>query len=164
MSLNPIHGEVYSIQHYVIKVCQWLTTGRLFSPCPPVSSTNKTDHHDITEILLKVTLNTINQTNHFAYWFNYFASQLSIHYNNLHIIWRSIDKLEEENNKFIFQEMQAISSFDILVFSFNLSVFSWSEKNCIILISDISIDKYRIMTVLKVETDFITSIKASRYD
>ena len=25
-----------------------------------VSSTNKTDHHDITEILLKVALNTIN--------------------------------------------------------------------------------------------------------
>jgi hypothetical protein len=27
-----------------------------------VSSTNKTDHHDITEILLKVALNTLNQT------------------------------------------------------------------------------------------------------
>jgi hypothetical protein len=25
----------------------------------PVSSTNKTDHHDITEILLKIALNTI---------------------------------------------------------------------------------------------------------
>jgi hypothetical protein len=25
----------------------------------PVSSTNKTDHHDITEMLLKVALNTI---------------------------------------------------------------------------------------------------------
>jgi hypothetical protein len=31
----------------------------LFSPDTPVSSTNKTDHHDITEILLKVALNTI---------------------------------------------------------------------------------------------------------
>ena len=29
-----------------------------------VSSTSKTDRHDITEILLKVALNTINQTNH----------------------------------------------------------------------------------------------------
>jgi hypothetical protein len=28
----------------------------------PVSSTNKTDRQDITEILLKVTLNTISQT------------------------------------------------------------------------------------------------------
>ena len=29
-------------------------------PGSPVSSTNKTDHHDKTEILLKVALNTIN--------------------------------------------------------------------------------------------------------
>ena len=34
-------------------------TGRWFSPSTPVSSTNKTDRHDITEILLKVALNTI---------------------------------------------------------------------------------------------------------
>jgi hypothetical protein len=37
-------------------------TGRWFSPGPPVSATNKTDRHDITEILLKVALNTIKQT------------------------------------------------------------------------------------------------------
>jgi hypothetical protein len=43
------------------KVCQWLATGRWFSPGPPVSSTNKTDRHDITEILLKVALKTIKQ-------------------------------------------------------------------------------------------------------
>ena len=30
-----------------------------FSPCTPVSSTNKMDHNDITEILLKAALNTI---------------------------------------------------------------------------------------------------------
>jgi hypothetical protein len=29
-------------------------------PGTPVSSTNKTDRHDVTEILLKVALNTIN--------------------------------------------------------------------------------------------------------
>ena len=45
------------------KVCQWLATGRWFSPGPSVSSTNKTDCHDITEILLKVALNTTKQTN-----------------------------------------------------------------------------------------------------
>jgi hypothetical protein len=33
--------------------------GWWFSQSTPVSSTNKTDHHDITEILLKVVLNTI---------------------------------------------------------------------------------------------------------
>ena len=32
-------------------------------PDAPVSSTNKTDCHDIAEILLKVVLNNINQTN-----------------------------------------------------------------------------------------------------
>jgi hypothetical protein len=41
------------------KVCQWLETSRWFSPGTPVSSTNKTDRHNITEILLKVALNTI---------------------------------------------------------------------------------------------------------
>jgi len=42
------------------KVCQWFATGRWFPPRPAVSSTNKTDRHDITEILLKVALNTNN--------------------------------------------------------------------------------------------------------
>jgi hypothetical protein len=37
-----------------------ITTGRWFSPGFPDSSTNKTDRHDIAEILLKVALNTIN--------------------------------------------------------------------------------------------------------
>jgi len=35
------------------KVCQWFATGRWFSLGTLVSSTNKTDRHDITEILLK---------------------------------------------------------------------------------------------------------------
>ena len=47
------------------KVCQWLATDRWFSLCSPVSSSNKTDRHDITEywLLFKVALNTIKQTN-----------------------------------------------------------------------------------------------------
>jgi hypothetical protein len=36
--------------------------GRWFSPGTPVSSINKADHHDITELLLKVALNTKTQT------------------------------------------------------------------------------------------------------
>jgi hypothetical protein len=60
MSSNPVHDEVYSIQHYVDKVCQGLATSRWFSPDTPVSSTNTTDRHNITEILLKVVLNIIN--------------------------------------------------------------------------------------------------------
>ena len=42
------------------QVYQRLATGWRFSPSTPVSSTIKTDHHDIAEILLKVVLNTIN--------------------------------------------------------------------------------------------------------
>ena len=52
---NPVDGEVYSIEHSVIKF-----TGRLFSSDTPVPSTNKTDLDNITEILLKVALNTIH--------------------------------------------------------------------------------------------------------
>jgi hypothetical protein len=58
VSLNPANGEVYLIQHYVIKVVSGLRQV-WFSPGSPVSSTNKTDCHNITEILLKVALNTI---------------------------------------------------------------------------------------------------------
>jgi hypothetical protein len=39
-----------------------MITGWWFSLGTPVSSTYKADHHDISEIVLKVVLNTINQT------------------------------------------------------------------------------------------------------
>jgi len=47
-----------------VKFCQWLATGWWFSPGPLVSSTDKTDRQDITEILFKVALNTITLTIH----------------------------------------------------------------------------------------------------
>ena len=40
------------------KVYQLLAHGWWFSPGTPASSTTKTGHHDIAEILLKVALNT----------------------------------------------------------------------------------------------------------
>jgi hypothetical protein len=40
------------------KVYHLLAQGRWFSPGTPASSTTKTGHHDIAEILLKVALNT----------------------------------------------------------------------------------------------------------
>jgi len=50
------------------KVCQWLAAGLWFSPGPFI---NKTDLHDITEILLKVALNTIKPKPNLIrlYWF-----------------------------------------------------------------------------------------------
>ena len=56
VSSNPVHG-VYSIQHYVIKFVSDL---RQVGGFPQVL--RFPDHHDITEILLNVALNTINQT------------------------------------------------------------------------------------------------------
>jgi len=44
-------------------VCQWFATSQYFSLHTPVSTTNKADRHDITEILLKVARNTITLTN-----------------------------------------------------------------------------------------------------
>ena len=64
------------------KVCQRLVAGRSFSPHTLVSSTNKTDSHDITEILLKMALNIINQTKSkpfmlsfcFFYFYNWYTN------------------------------------------------------------------------------------------
>ena len=57
--LHSIMFNLYIVVQF-IKVCQWLAAGRWFSP---VSSTNKTDHRDITGILLKVALNAIHLHN-----------------------------------------------------------------------------------------------------
>ena len=63
--------------HYcVIKFVNELLQGRWFSQ---VSSNNKTERHDITEILLKVALNTITLT-------------LKFHMGNLNIIKASPKK------------------------------------------------------------------------
>jgi hypothetical protein len=51
---------VHSTRSASDKVCQLLAHGRWFSPA---SSTTKTGRHDIAEILLKVVLNTKNQSN-----------------------------------------------------------------------------------------------------
>ena len=56
MRLNTSHGEEYSI-HYSIKFDLQQVGG--FFHGTPVFSTNKTDRHDITEILFKVALNNI---------------------------------------------------------------------------------------------------------
>ena len=62
VSSNPAHGEVYSIQHYVIKLIsdsrQVGSFLRVFRFPPSIKLTG----HDITEILLKVALSTITLT------------------------------------------------------------------------------------------------------
>jgi hypothetical protein len=64
VSSNTVHDDTTLCD----KVYQWLATGRWFSPGSLVSSTNKTDRHDITEILLKVALNTLSPSPPLLIW------------------------------------------------------------------------------------------------
>ena len=59
VSSNPAHGEKYQIQHYVIKfvIDLWQVSG--FLQALRFRSPNKPERLDMTEILLKVALNTI---------------------------------------------------------------------------------------------------------
>jgi hypothetical protein len=58
---------------------------RWFSPGTPVSSTNKTDRHDMTEILLKVALNTIH---------------LAITLQNVLMLFTYVDIFERKNPEY----------------------------------------------------------------
>ena len=58
MSSNPAQGDVYTNTHYVWKFISDLRSIGIY-PGTSVSSTNETDRHDKTEILLKVALNAI---------------------------------------------------------------------------------------------------------
>ena len=51
----PLIAKLYSLQHHDTsdQICHWLETGQWFSPGTPVSS-NNTDCHVITEILLNL--------------------------------------------------------------------------------------------------------------
>ena len=60
VSSNPTHDDVYSMQIDVIKFVSGLRQVGGFPWGTPVFSTIKTDRHDITDVLLKVALNTMN--------------------------------------------------------------------------------------------------------
>jgi hypothetical protein len=72
------------------KVYQLLAHGRWFSLGTPASSTTKTGCHDIAEILLKVALNTKDQSNQ-----SYIAcrnNQIELKYSNMQIL----NEIEEQ--------------------------------------------------------------------
>ena len=60
-SINTNMNYLYSLSPLTLcdEVCRWFATCLGFSLGTPVSSNNKTDHHNIAEILLKVALNTM---------------------------------------------------------------------------------------------------------
>ena len=71
-STNPVHGEVYSIKHYVIKFVSDLRQADGFLRVLLFPSPIKlTAMHNIAEILLKVALNTIALTLHLIPVFSY---------------------------------------------------------------------------------------------
>ena len=90
------------VQQYVIKICQWLATGRWFSPGPPVSSTIKTDCHHIAEILLKVALNTIKPINQ---PFSFFARSQNRRYG-INLDRHTLSKNQTNNNGYVLQTTQ----------------------------------------------------------
>ena len=51
---NPTDSELYSMHHYVIMFVSDLRQIGGFLRGNPVSSTNKTDNHDIAELVFKV--------------------------------------------------------------------------------------------------------------
>ena len=55
--------EMYSIQYFMIKFVSILWQGDVFFPGISVSFKNKTDRHDIAEILLNVALNSTMPSN-----------------------------------------------------------------------------------------------------
>jgi hypothetical protein len=65
--IQPNSGHFHDAVTLLCTFGHYIMTGHWFSPGPPVSSTNETDRHDITEILLKVALNTIEPTNLHSY-------------------------------------------------------------------------------------------------
>ena len=82
------------------KVCQWLATGRWFSPGHPVSSTNKTDRQDIPDILLKVALNTIKQPKQTNKQFNQLTVVVYMKYLHLQM-WMHSSEQQSLSNGYI---------------------------------------------------------------
>ena len=116
VSLNPIHGMVYSTT-FCDKVCLSLRTGQWFSPHTLVSSTNKIDCHDITQILLKVALNTIYQTKPYRHYGPHLYKVDSVSY---HMLWYFREPL------LVLMEMAAY---------FELPHLNYPYQNCFIIVS-----------------------------
>ena len=115
----PLRGGVLDIT-ICDKVCQWLWTGQWLSP---VSSTNKTDCHDITEILLKVVLNTktLTLTHHifYLYYIVFFISQYFFYLHHIVIYPRILFYLYY----IVFFNLPYFFIYIILLFFFYLTIF-----------------------------------------
>ena len=72
-TVNCLNPEKSKLAINILEIFLYCyATGRWFSARPPVSSTNKIDRHDITEMLLEVALSTIKPTKLIKF-FRYFG-------------------------------------------------------------------------------------------
>ena len=91
------------------KVCQWLAIGRWLSSGAPVSSTNKTNRHDITQILFKVALSTVNHTK----TMNYIVSENRVTFLiNCTCIWLTLSNIGFAMPNLRFNKLR--NSYDLL--------------------------------------------------
>ena len=92
-------------------------TSQWFSPGTAVSSTNKTDRHDRTEILLKVALNAINQHDNFRFFLSVYSTKMKVQRNdalefNLILLFRisgvlfTNDHFQVSTNKLTFIDLE----------------------------------------------------------
>ena len=113
------------VQQYVIKfVSDLRQVGGLLSPGPPISSTNKTDRHDITEILLNTIKQTTNNVQYRLYidlfsvlydvWCLYFRSVYPPHTN----MWN--DELTNVELNWSYEQVGGpVYFFDVFAFQFS---------------------------------------------
>ena len=80
---------------------RWFAPGRWFSPCIPVSAINKTYRHDITEILLKLALNTIT-SNPTRYLRRKLVNNLHVWAIKNRIVSQFIDINSNDNVSYVF--------------------------------------------------------------
>ena len=133
-----------------------------------VSSTNKTDHHDITEILLKVALTTMNQTKPYVDLHDLFLCKTKscpdiIYFQKMYCILLYLPQEKELNNVLWIFSALAFACLQAFIPKY-LHKFFLKDNSAIIQGKAISlyfVDRFRIMYILKVETDIVTSITAS---
>ena len=92
VSSNLIHGKVYSIQHYMIKFVSDLrqVSGFLRVFRFPPSKKFDSRSHDITKILLKLALNTINQP---TFYTENFIILESFIFQEIHVFFYTCNKM-----------------------------------------------------------------------
>ena len=102
VSLNPAHGEVYSIQDYVIKFVSDLRQIVVFSRYSGFLHQLNWSPRYIIEILLKVALSTITLTLYFMDYFYYYLNSLL--YMEVKKTWPQNDNQNNQTFSVIFSE------------------------------------------------------------